>query len=95
MFKTIYSAGLRVSEAIHLKPEHIESDPSRMMIKVEQGKGQKDRYTVLSENLLVELRNYWREYTSGDWLFPGKSLDGHVSTSIVSRVFYRAKKNLA
>lgn len=95
MLKTIYSAGLRVSEAVHLKPVHIESDPSRMMIKVEQGKGQKDRYTVLSENLLVELRNYWREYTPGDWLFPGKSLDGHVSTSTVSRVFYKAKKKLA
>ncbi|BHH83055.1 hypothetical protein LA52FAK_38860 [Desulforhopalus sp. 52FAK] len=95
MLKTIYSAGLRVSEAVHLKPEHIESDPSRMMIRVEQGKGQKDRYTVLSENLLIELRNYWREYTPGQWLFPGKSLDAPVSTSTVSRVFYRAKKKLA
>lgn len=94
LLKTIYSAGLRVSEAVHLKPKHIESDPSRMMIKVEQGKGHKDRYTVLSENLLNELRNYWREYTPGQWLFPGKNPDTHVSTSTVSRIFYRAKKKL-
>ncbi len=45
--KTVYSAGLRTGEAVRLKPRHIESDPSRMMIKVEQGKGSKDRYTVL------------------------------------------------
>ena len=62
MIKTIYSAGLRVGEAIRLKPEHIESDPSRMVIRVEQGKGRKDRYTVLSEDLLCELREYWRKY---------------------------------
>ncbi len=43
LLKTIYSAGLRVSEAICLKPEHIESDPSRMMLRIEQGKGRKDR----------------------------------------------------
>lgn len=71
LLKTIYSAGLRISEAVRLKPNHIESDPSRMMIKVEQGKGQKDRYTVLSENLLYELRDYWRKYNPGQWLFPG------------------------
>src|SRR5690606_20249298 len=55
LLTTIYSAGLRVSEAIRLKPEHIESDPSRMMLRIEQGKGRKDRYTVLSERLLCEL----------------------------------------
>ncbi len=48
LLKTIYSAGLRVSEVVCLKPDHIESDPSRMMIRVEQGKGKKDRYTILS-----------------------------------------------
>ena len=52
--KIVYSAGLRLSEAISLRPEHIESDPSRMMIWVEQGKGRKDRYTVLSRSLLPE-----------------------------------------
>jgi len=45
--ETIYSAGLRVGEAIRLEPKHIESDPSRMMIRIEQAKGKKDRYTLL------------------------------------------------
>ncbi len=58
LLKTIYSAGLRVSEAVRLKPHHIESDPSRMLIRVDDGKGKKDRYTVLSKNLLTELRLY-------------------------------------
>lgn len=94
LLKTIYSAGLRVSEAVRLKPNHIESDPSRMMIKVEQGKGQKDRYTVLSENLLYKLRDYWRKYNPGQWLFPGQKPDSHISTTTVSRVLYKAKKKL-
>ena len=53
LLKTAYSAGLRVSELISLKPHHIESDPSRMLIRVEQGKGRKDRYTLLSKELFV------------------------------------------
>ena len=57
---TAYSAGLRVSELIRLKPTDIHSD--RMLIRVNQGKGRKDRYTLLSERLLRELRAYWREY---------------------------------
>ncbi|MFC1523193.1 tyrosine-type recombinase/integrase [Thermodesulfobacteriota bacterium] len=61
LLKTMYSAGLRVGEVIRLKAHHIESDPSRMLIRVEQGKGRKDRYTVLSQSLLAELRAYWHE----------------------------------
>jgi integrase len=93
LLKTIYSAGLRVSEAVHLKPEHIESDPSRMM-RIEQGKGRKDRYTVLSERLLCELREYWRKYSPGQWLFPGQKPNSHISTTSVSRALYKAKKKL-
>ena len=92
LLKTIYSAGLRVSEAIHLKPKHIESDPSRMMIRVEQGKGRKDRYTLLSEQLLSELREYWREYSPKQWLFPGQKPDSHITNTAVSSVMYAAKK---
>src|SRR5215218_7966853 len=55
---TVYGAGLRLNEACHLKVEDIES--SRMMIRVNQGKGAKDRYTILSPWLLVELRRYWQ-----------------------------------
>ena len=94
LLKTIYSAGLRVSEAIRLKPEHIESDPSRMMIRIEQGKGRKDRYTVLSERLLCELREYWQKYSPGQWLFPGQKPDSHITPSYVSRALYKAKKKL-
>ena len=94
LLKTIYSAGLRVSEAIRLKPEHIESDPSRMMLRIEQGKGRKDRYTVLSDRLLCELREYWRRYSPGQWLFPGQKPDSHISTTSVSRALYKAKKKL-
>ena len=95
LLKTIYSAGLRVSEAIHLKPKHIESDPSRMMIRVEQGKGRKDRYTLLSEQLLGELREYWRTYSPGPWLFPGQKSDSHIASTAVWSVMYDAKKKLA
>jgi integrase len=95
LLKTIYSAGLRVGEAIRLKPEHIESDPSRMVIRVEQGKGRKDRYTVLSEQLLCELREYWRKYSPKYWLFPGQKPERHITNVAVSNVLYAAKKKSA
>ena len=94
MLKTIYSAGLRVGEAIRLKPEHIESDPSRMVIRVEQGKGRKDRYTILSEKLLIELREYWRAYSPKYWLFPGRKAGAHITNVSVSKALYVAKKKL-
>ena len=59
---TTYAAGLRASEVIALKPKHIESE--RMLIKVEDGKGRKDRYTMLSVKLLDELRHYYRKNTA-------------------------------
>jgi integrase/recombinase XerD len=66
---TCYAAGLRISEAIRLKPTDIDSQ--RMVIRVEQGKGQKDRYVMLSPKLLEILRSYWRTLRPKDWLFPG------------------------
>jgi integrase len=90
--KTVYSAGLRISEAIHLRPEHIESDPSRMMIRVEQGKGKKDRYTVLSQSLLPELRTYWKKYQPGEWLFAGQNRKKHISPTGANQIFQKAKK---
>ncbi len=66
---TCYAAGLRVSEAVHLKPADIDSQ--RMVIRVEQGKGMKDRYVMLSPKLLETLRRYWRAARPKDWLFPG------------------------
>lgn len=92
LLKTAYSAGLRVSELVRLEPHHIESDPSRMMIRVEQGKGKKDRYTILSKNLLVEMRAYWRKYRPEKWLFPGQKAGRHLSEAAAQRAFHLAKK---
>jgi len=92
LIKTIYSGGFRVSEAVRLKPHHIESDPSRMLIRVEDGKGKKDRYTVLSKNLLTELRLYWNKYRPTKWLFPGYGNDKHLCSIAAQKVFYNAKK---
>jgi integrase/recombinase XerD len=66
---TVYGAGLRLNEGCHLRPEHI--DRSAGMIRVEQGKGRKDRYTVLPESVLKELESYWRVCRPPrPWLFP-------------------------
>jgi site-specific recombinase XerD len=65
---TVYGAGLRLSEACHLKPEHIDS--ARGQIRVELGKGGKDRYTLLPPRLLEELRAYYRAFRPSVWLFP-------------------------
>jgi len=95
LIKTIYSGGFRVSEAVRLKLHHIESDPSRMLIRVDQGKGKKDRYTVLSRNLLTELRLYWEKYRPQKWLFPGRGADKHLCSVAAQKVFYDAKKKPA
>lgn len=65
---TVYGGGLRLNEACHLKFEHI--DRARMQIRVEQGKGKKDRYTLLSPRLLAELEAYWSVCRPRHWLFP-------------------------
>ena len=64
-----YAAGLRISEAVHLKIGDIDS--RRMVIRVAQGKGHKDRYVMLSPKLLDTLRDYWRIVRPKEWLFPG------------------------
>jgi integrase len=95
LLKTVYSAGLRVSEVVRLQPHHMESHPSRMMIRVEQGKGRKgrkDRYTLLSKTLLSELRAYWSEYRPRKWLFPGQKSDNHLSEAGARAAYYLAKK---
>lgn len=92
LLKTVYSAGLRVGEVVKLKPRHIESDPSRMMIRIERGKGGKDRYAVLSKHLLEELRVYWREYKPLIWLFPGGNQEKHLGYTQARSYFIKAKK---
>jgi len=91
LLMTIYSGGLRVSEAVSLKPEHIESE--RMLIRVEQGKGNTDRYTLLSVRLLNELRQYWRICRPKQWLFPSSwSPEKHIDISSAQKIYYKAKK---
>jgi site-specific recombinase XerD len=70
---TAYAAGLRVSEVVSLKVANIDS--SRMVIRVEQGKGAKDRYVMLSPQLLGILRSYWQLTRPAHWLFPGRDAD--------------------
>lgn len=86
---TVYSAGLRVSEVVRLQPVHIER--SRKMIRVEQGKGRKDRYTILSERLLKALEEYWRLYRPGEWIFFGKNKSRPMPVETAQRIFYKAK----
>ena len=95
LLKTVYSAGLRISEVARLQPHHIESDPSRMTIRVEQGKGKKDRYTILSKHLLVDLKAYWRKYRPGTWLFPGQKPKNHLSKSAAHMIYCNTKKKPA
>jgi len=86
---TVYGAGLRLNEACHLEPRDIESD--RMMIRVIQGKGAKDRYTILSPRLLEELRCYWKFFRPRPWLFPS-SRDPHrpLIDRSAQKMFYGA-----
>jgi integrase/recombinase XerD len=76
---TAYGAGLRVSEVARLRAADIDSD--RMVIRVEQGKGGKDRYVMLSAQLLQILRAYWRIARPGRWLFPGREAGRPVSVT--------------
>ncbi len=90
---TTYSAGLRVSETIKLKPENIDS--KTMLIKVEAGKGKKDRYTLLSKRLLAELRSYYRKYHPGTYLFPSsfsKKKNQPLSYEATRMIYENARK---
>lgn len=90
MLMTAYAAGLRVSELVAIKVSDIDSE--RMMIRVEQGKGSKDRYTILSGRLLSELRDYWRIYRPSTWMFPSKDQNQHVCRETAQRIYYESKE---
>jgi site-specific recombinase XerD len=81
---TAYAAGLRISEVAHLKVSDIDSQ--RMTIRVEQGKGRRDRYVMLSPKLLTLLRDYWRQDRPSHWLFPGRSTQHPISPATVRHV---------
>jgi len=87
---TTYAAGLRVSEVVNLKLKDIDS--GRMMIRICQSKGNKDRYTILSNRLLTELRNYNRKYRPVLWLFPGAFPGKPMNRATPERIYYSAKE---
>ena len=78
---TAYAAGLRASEAVRLKVSDIDS--GRMMIRIEEGKGAKDRYVMLSPQLLTVLRGYWRLARPHYWLFPGRDGDRPIDPQVL------------
>jgi site-specific recombinase XerD len=89
-----YGAGLRASEVVHLTTHDIDSD--RMLIRVEQGKGSKDRHAMLSLTLLKLLRAWWRvgqqRLLPGGWLFPGQNPVNPMSTRQLNRAFHTARQ---
>jgi integrase/recombinase XerD len=98
IFATAYGAGLRISEVVSLKATDIDSD--RMVLRVEQGKGSRDRNAMLSEVLLKILRSWWctgkrlNLMLPGGWLFPGRDPVNHVSQRQVERVYHEVAKSI-
>lgn len=84
----IYSAGLRIGEVVRLRIEGIDSQ--RMLLRVSQGKGRKDRYTILSEVALEQLRRYYQLYKPEDWIFPGKKEKSYITERTVQKIFQNA-----
>ena len=85
---TIYACGLRLTEGARLRVRDIDSD--RMMIRIDQGKGAKDRYVPFSNRLLDLLRDYWRRQRPREYLFPGKRPGHYVCVSTIQRAFKMA-----
>ncbi|WP_425600290.1 tyrosine-type recombinase/integrase [Paenibacillus crassostreae] len=83
--KTIYSAGLRVSEVAHLQLTDIHSSDMRLLVR--QTKGGKDRYSILSNHNLLLLRQYWKAYRSSPWLFPGVPDTKPISVRSIQSIF--------
>jgi site-specific recombinase XerD len=87
---TTYAAGLRVSEVVRLQVGAIDAE--RMSLRVAQGKGGKDRYTLLSPRLLEELRAYWRQYRPARWLFPARDGQRPMDVSTAQKFYSAAKR---
>ena len=86
----VYSSGLRVGEVVRLRVGDIDGE--RRMIHVRQGKGKKDRYTILSDFVLTALRNYYKVYEPDEWLFPGNKEGCHITERSVQKVFEQARR---
>ncbi len=92
VLETMYASGLRIAEALALELHDIDS--RRMVIRVRQGKGRRDRYTILSETLLHDLRDYWRAYQPQLLLFPGKTPERPLTQNSMHRAVRRIRKKL-
>ena len=90
LLMTAYGGGLRISELTKLKVSDI--DGKRMLMRIENGKGAKDRYTILSARLLEELRSYWKIYRPVYWLFTNKKTKRHITKTVPRRAFNQAKR---
>jgi len=84
----IYSSGLRVSEVVKLKPGDI--DMKRKMLRIQEGKGRKDRYTILVDSAIKEMKKYREIYKPYKWLFAGQNPEKHTSVRTVQAIFKRA-----
>ena len=85
-----YGGGLRVSEVVAVRVRHIDGE--RHLLRIEQGKGAKDRAVILSASLLDALRRYWHRYRPDDWFFPTEHHpDRHLSIGTAQKLFLRAK----
>lgn len=80
---TMYGAGLRVMEALRLRLEDVDSE--RMVLRIRQGKGRKDRYVPLTPTLLAALRFYWKEYQPQQFLFPGVREDRPLEKTVIQK----------
>lgn len=87
---TAYAAGLRVSEVVALRVDDIDSE--RMVLRVRQGKGRRDRNVMLSPRLLVLLREYWKVERPAEWLFPGGTAGRPMTTRTVQQICTRAAR---
>jgi len=90
LLMTVYAAGLRAHEAVHLQLGDIDS--GRMVIRVREGKGRKDRYTVLTQALLRELRAYWKLERSERWLFPTTTQTQPLTVGTAGKIYAEAKE---
>lgn len=90
LLTTVYAAGLRISEATHLKVQDIDSQ--RMVLRIEQAKGLRDRYVMLSPRLLETLRAYWRSAKPSSWLFPGDVPNAPITDQAIRQACRRARR---
>jgi site-specific recombinase XerD len=87
---SLYGGGLRASEAANLKVSDVDSQ--RMVLRIDQGKGHKDRYVMLSPRLLQALREYWNEYKPRTYLFPNPESDKPMTRQAIHHIVQLAKK---